>query len=709
MMLNAVPVACLMENVLILYAIRNGMRAPLVALMASFMHLSMPFMFFGKQLVARVGLARTWGLCWGLRYLLVSLVILAPLLKDVSSAGVAALLLFGNFGLTVFRSMGLVATTPLVGEVTTDRDRGRFISGNFMYFNVVYFVALLAIIWLLKHWDRLITYQGLIATGCLVGLGGAYVLTTVPETDAARRSARKPVGTILRKILHAGPYRRLLIAWCAGFISFAIIIPFSLMALKQVYGISDYAALTYSLMLVIGGMAGAFINGVIADHVGPRPLVVLYVAGFFLVSLFWALAPAVLIPLAVALSLFLAGFCKQGLIVGLGHYFLNMVPKDDRVGAGLFVRMVSGAAAGIAGGVLGAGLLQLLSALTNSPMTMYRWYFRFALLALAPLLLAMLYLPRLREWSIPDILGLFFSPRDLRAMLVLNRAGNRRNASDDLDNVRKLGAIGSTVSESTLLQHLRSVHLSVRIRALRALGRQPALGPEAQRALRRELENGEFTTAWVAAEVLANKGVREAIPELRNALESEDVFLHGHAMEALTILGDDPSYARIVQSFSESTNPRLLIHGAHALGRMQGPDNVGVLLRKACEDGLPPPVRDEILCVAAGWAGNGERMYRFLTGWRAQPAETDAIAADVLDTPSDRDAWRRLRARAGADDGGAIAIRALSNANNRPANVGPDLLHTVVADAVRNDMLEKFFVCGCLLRRHANKARPPSR
>src|SRR6056297_1231210 len=69
MMSNALPVAFLMEHVLALYAIRNGLSDPLVAVLVSFIHLTMPFMLLGTLLITRIGLARSWGLCWSLRYL----------------------------------------------------------------------------------------------------------------------------------------------------------------------------------------------------------------------------------------------------------------------------------------------------------------------------------------------------------------------------------------------------------------------------------------------------------------------------------------------------------------------------------------------------------------------------------------------------------------------------------------------------------------
>lgn len=705
MMLNAIPVACLMENVIILYALRNGLSDPLVAVLASFIHLTMPFMILGKQLVARLGLAKTWGTCWGMRYLSISIIIFAPFFHDTNTTWMVALLLLaGYFGLTFFRSLGLIASTPLAGEITTQKDRGNFISGNFLRLNVIYLACMVLIIWLLQRWDMLVTYQAIIAAGCLVGLIGAYVLTTVPETERPRIAARQPIRESLGRIFRETAYRNLLVAWCAGFAGFALIVPFAIMAIKNGYGLSDSTALSYSVMILVGSIGGALVNSIVADHVGPRPLLVLYMAGFFLVCVFWALAPAALIPVLVGASFLVAGCCKMGLLLGLGHYFLSLVSEDDRIGIGLFVRVFSGAAAGLAGTVLGAGLLKGLAGLTASSMAMYRWYFRIMLLVLIPLLAVIWKLPRLEEWKIRDILGLFLAPRDLRAMVTLNKFRDSSNSFDDMVHVRKLADIASTLSEDTLLGYLNSAHLSIRTRALRALGRQDHLSKRARDALREQLTQGEYTTAWVAAEIIGEKGVEEAVPELRQALDSRDVFLESKAMRALVQLADRASFERIVARFEETDNPRLLIGSAHALGLMGDTANIPVLLGKATGPGIPPPVCDELLCAVAGLVGHGEEMYKLLKEWQSAPAHIEYVIIETLPAVRTIKGWRAVFEA----DNGEARIRTFAELcageQHGRTLLAKGVCRNLAEQALQSGVLEKFFMCSCIL----NLAEPTS-
>lgn len=77
--LNGISIVFLMENILILYAIANAVSDPLIAVLSSFVHLTMPFMIVGKHLVSKIGGARTWALGWFLRYVFASFLIVAPM------------------------------------------------------------------------------------------------------------------------------------------------------------------------------------------------------------------------------------------------------------------------------------------------------------------------------------------------------------------------------------------------------------------------------------------------------------------------------------------------------------------------------------------------------------------------------------------------------------------------------------------------------
>ncbi len=414
--LNGISIAFLMNDILILYGIRNGLSDPQLALLASFMHLTMPFLIVGKLLIPRRGLSRTWGEAWFMRYLSGSLLIAAPFVAGrLPQPFVTATVLVGAFGFAMFRSIGIVANSPLTGEITSYEERGRYISGNWTRSQSAYFISVTLVIVLMRFFDEVWLYQLLIGIGCLVGFYASRQLIKIPESSAPTDSAKTPIRSILGEIRRSPILRRLLGGWAAGLSAFVLVIPFSIVTIKNGYGISDYHALFFSLIILAGGIASSLINGKIADTVGPRPLLILYIGGFLISASYWAFAPDRFSNLTVAPIFFLQGFCKAGIILSTSHYFLQAVKPEQRVGISLFARMVSGTLAGIAGALGGGTAFTLIRAAGVEGLEVYRIYFRIVLIVIFFLIFLALRTERLEgEWGISSVFRLIFSSKKNR-------------------------------------------------------------------------------------------------------------------------------------------------------------------------------------------------------------------------------------------------------------------------------------------------------
>ncbi len=607
--LNGISVAFLLENLLILYALRNGVTPALTAVLATFIHLTMPFMVLGKMLVARIGAARTWAWCWFLRYVSAFLMLAAPFLN--SQILVTTVILIGSFGFALFRSMGIVATTPLEGEVTTQENRGSFLSGNHLRVNITQMISLTLLIVLLGYIDDIWVYQMVIGLGCLVGFYASTIIAQIPETRVLGLSARKPMKEAFSSLWKKKKSRKLLFAWSAGMVAFTVVIPFMMIAVKSGYGIPDHEALFFSLILLFGGIVSSLVNGIISDHVGPRPLLMIYTGVLILPALFWAFAPDSFLIVPVGAVFFIAGYCKFGIIVGLGQYFLSTVNSSDRVGSVLFIRIFSGIAAGLTGSLIGGGLISLFEFAGYTGLDIYRFYFRFVLLVLLGMVGVVSTLQKLKEWSIKDILSLLVTPRDMYALYVLKRLRNHPDILENTQELKRLGSIGSVVSEAELRRNLDSPLLTVRVSAMHGL-RRIAISSTTEDALMVELQRGEFTSAWVAAEILGEKRILRASQYLREGLASTDPFLQGKCMVALVQIQDADSYSMIIELFKKAKNPRIVIHGANALVLMHRKDLIAPILIKSLDTNLPGPVLDEILTAASEIVGVGSRFYRFL-------------------------------------------------------------------------------------------------
>ncbi len=385
--LNGISVACLMNHVLILYAIRNGLNDTTVAVMASFVYLAMPFMMLGKPMVSRIGAARTRGLGWFLRYVSASFMILGPFLAPhTTQPVVTAVIVAGAFGFAFFRSIGIAATKPLHGEITEPGQRGSFLSTNHLRVHSTYLVTMALVVSVFKYFDELWVYQLVIGTGCAVGFYASTIMVLIPESSTPRRSAQKSLKKMLGNVWTDAGSRRLLFVWCSAAASKSLVIPFLMIAVKNGYGVSDFFALGMAMVLILGGIAGGIVNRKISDAAGGRTLLIFHISGLMAVALFWGFAPPAFMMAPVAASFFITGFCDAGISIGIGCCFLNTVADGDRVGSSMIMQICSGTTAGLAGSVIGGGLLKLLSDAGIERFDIYRYYFIIILFVTALLL-----------------------------------------------------------------------------------------------------------------------------------------------------------------------------------------------------------------------------------------------------------------------------------------------------------------------------------
>lgn len=420
--INAFSFGCLAESILILYALKNGADDFVIGLLTSFFFLTMPFMFLGKQIVGKKGAAYTYAISWALRNISATLMIAVPfVIRTIGSTIGLGLLAFSAFGFFSFRSMGFTANTPIIGEITDKSNRGRFISQIWLHFNIFYLITMSALIVILGRSEEIHTFQTIITFGCITGLISSSLIYHVPETHSPLISGQQPIGDSLSFIWKNPCLRKLLFAWTSTLVIIMLINPFSMVALKNGYMVSDHNALFFSLVQIFGGIVVAFINSIILDRVGPRPMLILFSVGLLSVSLLWGLAPGSLIVYYPAFIFFLIGICRAGAMTALSHYFLTVVPDKERVGVNMFMYIISGSFAGLAGTFLGGGLLKILRILGLTNLNIYRTYFLIILFVLLPLLFIIRQMERVADWRIKDVLSIFLSFRDMRALFSLHR------------------------------------------------------------------------------------------------------------------------------------------------------------------------------------------------------------------------------------------------------------------------------------------------
>jgi hypothetical protein len=123
--------------------------------------------------------------------------------------------------------------------------------------------------------------------------------------------------------------------------------------------------------------------------------------------------------------------------------------------------------------------------------------------------------------------------------------------------------------------------------------------------------------------------VKEAIPALREALDSRDFFLCGKSMVALARLGDRQSIPEVERLVATTRNPRLIIHGATALEMFRSASSVGILIPKL-QERLSGFIRDEINLALAGLLGLQDFYYSLYLAFLEDKRRGVAALKDYL-------------------------------------------------------------------------------
>ncbi|MFP4211058.1 MAG: MFS transporter [Alkalispirochaeta sp.] len=394
--LNAVPVAFLLEDILVLYGIRNGVPEPALAALASFVPLTMPFMLLGRVFTARWGLARGWVRAYLIRYTAVLVIIAAPWIPD--RGGRTAIILAGAFVFAMFRAVGVINMHPLNGEITSDEDRGHYLHTNFAIFNGTYLLAVAATIVATRLVDATWVYQAMVAVGVAVGLVSLLALRGVPESGEGRAAAQEPFIPLLREVRRRIRLGVLIPAWAGGQMAFGLVLPFAVMFVKNGYGIDDHTALLFTLLTLLGSVASGIINRSLTARVNPASLVTLYATALVGVAIFWAFAPVRIIYPLVAIAFFIGGISKAGIIVGLQHYLISTNRPEHRMHVSLLVELTGSAVSGLSGTVIGGALLQYFGSRVTG-VEVYHGYFRAILVVLV---VALISVTRLRRVGAHD-------------------------------------------------------------------------------------------------------------------------------------------------------------------------------------------------------------------------------------------------------------------------------------------------------------------
>ena len=635
--INMVSWQLLTGNIITLYALRLGADDLTVGVLYSLIPLGQLLPLAGRVIVRHLGSVRTMAAFIALRNLMMLPIMAAPLFANAGRSDIGVWLVIASvIGFNVARGIAITGNNAIIGAITTDADRGSFLSRQQVVTQLAAVGTGVAMGLLLQDEAPLVLYSLLFAAGLATGLATASIVSRLPEPPTIARG-----GGFVRSVVGAlrdrGTRRfTLLLAVHSFVVSMAL--PFLIVYVKRAHAQSDSVAMLLTVIGSFGAVGVALLSGLVIDRVGARPLMSVYTGILSVTMVLVVAAPPLTNPLGVWLYLgavfFLATFAANGIASAHSVYFFALVPAGERLNMGVFNFLVTGIPASL-GAMSGGALLNLLATMEFlDASSLYRIYFGAIVMAYLGISMLTSAVDRLGAATVPDVLGILVSPRDLGEMSLLHRLKASRSAEAEQSLVEHLGQIRARHAVPDMLRTLRSPRFAVRAETLDTLT-DVTLTEDLKAALIAEVDSQPYTTAYLAAEIIGRKQVHEGLPALRHGLSSDDFFLAGKCMVALGRLGDRDSLRTIGHLFRNTGNPYLLIHGAAALELLADPLSLPILLT-ALEQEPIAPVRDEVILAAAGILEMADTFYAQYRDFLADAAQGRAILADFVAESQER-------------------------------------------------------------------------
>lgn len=633
--LNAASFQLLSGNIITLYVLRLGGGSLLIGALSALTSLSPVLVLAGRPLASRMKATVLMGSFWIVRYLFMLPLVFSPPLALTGFKELAvAFVVVGVSGFNIARGIAVTTFNPILGELAGKKDRGEFLSSIQLVINIVTPLVGIAMALMLGSEAPLGMYAVLFSVGILSGFGASYYVFKLPEPKEYRSQTVENLPTTVKKAFRSRSFVKFSASFFAVTFVTSMVGPFLIVSLKSVYGAGESVLVLFTVIGGLGAITMALASGLAIDRIGSKPLFFFFTAAA-LISLMPLIASPHL-PSPVLLWVFAGGLFflfsmgSSGAANAAQTYFFSIASSKDNLNLGILYQLVAGVS-GAAGAVSGGAVLEVLQRTAGqNDAAPFRLFFGIAAALFVVTLLLVSSLENIGAFSLRDSLGIILSPRDIRAMSLLRRLGRSRSVGEEQLVIDALAESQSEISIEELLAKLRSPRFIIRSAALSALRAHP-VDQRVNAALISEVKNHPFTTAYIAADILGEKGARDAIPALRQGLDSRDYFLAGKCMVSLARLGDKASFPEIRRIVERTDNPRLIIHGATAMEMARDTVSVGLLLEKMWVR-TSPYMREELILSIAGIVGMQDWFYPLFTEFMEDPAGGTARLLDFIES-----------------------------------------------------------------------------
>lgn len=645
--LNSFSFALVTGNTITLYALFLKASTTEVGLLTAFMYLSFFAIPLGKLMVMRFSIMQTFGITWLLRNASLLPLLAIPILVSQDLRRYALYCLLVSVGLfNFFRGIGTISNNPVIKILAPGKDRSSYIVRISLTNNLAALIATLLLAWLLYFDSSVHSYNLASITGILLGFISSLLLFKIPEPESAkpdhtavkspvRRQGGTPFFMHIRDAFMDANFRRFVLAFFIVSLGIAMIRPFVIVYAKEVYSRKDSAVTILSVCALAGALSVGLLMHLIIDRIGAKPIFIIFstISALSLIPAFFA--PG-LTSTGMLGTVFLILFTMISNVGFIGQdnssqaYFFAMVPEEALMDLSMLYYFIL-AITGGAGSIIGGTILDLLRVQGFSHLQSYRLFFTIVIVIITVGIIFQRKLLNLGSYRVFETLAVLFSPRDMKALNLLNKLDRSANLETEEKIIHELGEIASSVSCDQLLHYLESPRFTIKMKALTALYSMETINAKVRDVVLQELEHGAFTTAPLAAQILAKFEIQQAVLPLRKALESTDYYLVGESMTALAHLNDSHSQPQIGAILSQAENPAVILKGIEAMKLFNADNSPVFILDVLRRERLPAYIENEALLALASLMGIQNEFYYVFEKYRNDRQSPSILLIEILD------------------------------------------------------------------------------
>jgi Na+/melibiose symporter-like transporter len=640
--INSLSWYFLSGNIITLFAMRLNASSTVIGLLNALIYVSYFCMPLGQMLVKKLGLVRVMAIAWTGRVLVMLPAVAAPFFVMAGNYAMAiALTIIGVSLFNLLRGVGMVSNNPVLAFIAEGPDAGSYMTQIQIFNNAVAMVTYLITAVVLGANPPVFVYSILFSLGIGLGIFNCYLTLRLPEPVDSSQARIESFFSIIRQSFKEHSFSLfisiLLLVSLASGVARLFVVVYAQEALKQNDGL-------VSLYNVFGGLGtliiGLFIRFLV-DRVGSKPLFILCTLG----GLLSMIPPLVFSPLNPGLDvtdiiyLSVLFFVMNFAFIGAENvgqtYFLSLIPKQHNMELSVLYWLVYGLA-GAAGSFLAGVFMDALSAFGLSSLLSYKILFGILIVITALTIFFQRRLAAIGALSFKDSLGVIFSPRDLRAITLLEKLDKTSGDAEEA-LISELHDTPSQLAMRSLVKRISSPRFDTRLESIRSLEAMKRLTPEAENALIEDISNNPYTSAYYSARVLGEHKVERAAPLLRELILSDDYMLAGASMFALAKIGDDDYRETIEKTILSTRNPRIQLMGAEALGIYKSPKSLPVLfeIMHASLD-TPPYLRDSVSLAMASILNIAPYYYKLLVRFLEDEPMAPSLASDEAEQAVER-------------------------------------------------------------------------